>query len=672
MEKAVTTPDGYPLSLNSVVTACNQTTNRDPIVSYSDELVDRTLEQLREKGLSRRVMATGQRVVKHRHVAEEGLGINAGEFAVLGVLLFRGAQTPGELKGRTERWHRFRSLEDVQEVLDRLAARELTKQLPAPARPEGVAVDPTAHRRRRARRPARPRRSAARHRSDVGSGRAGAPAPEPERHRPCRTPSRSRTPRPARRCGRSRSPRPVRSRRRSRAPVPPSPVGCRDYEARGHPRASRELLVAEAEESAQLTTQEMGKPIRQARAEVAAVLERVDWNLTHVGERDRAADGDGGDPAERVTFEPVGVVAHISAWNYPYFVGLNTIVPTLLTGNAVLYKPSEHGTLTGLRLVDLLHRAGVPVDVVHAVVGAGATGAALVESDIDMVCFTGSHGTGQQVARAAADKLIRVQLELGGKDAAYVCDDVDIEGVAIDVAEGAFYNAGQSCSATERVYVHRDIWDRFVDVFAEVVEGYAIGAPTDDGTEIGPLARAAQLDVLTAQIADAEQRGARVLTGGHRIDRPGNWFEPTVVADVDDTMALMRDESFGPVIGLARVAGDDEAISGWMTPSSDWARRCSRRSSTRGANPRPPRRWQRVLEHRRPLVCPVAVGRATALGSRRVDVGVRRAHLCPGEVLAPVPALTAELAPCRGSSPMGSSTTSGVTSKRMVARRSTP
>ena len=165
MEKAVTTPDGYPLSLNSVVTACNQTTNRDPIVSYSDELVDRTLEQLREKGLSRRVMATGQRVVKHRHVAEEGLGINAGEFAVLGVLLLRGAQTPGELKGRTERWHRFRSLEDVQEVLDRLAARELTKQLPAPARPEGVPLDPTAHRRRRARRPARRAGPADRHRS---------------------------------------------------------------------------------------------------------------------------------------------------------------------------------------------------------------------------------------------------------------------------------------------------------------------------------------------------------------------------------------------------------------------------------------------------------------------------------------------------------------------------
>ena len=130
MEKAVTTPDGYPLSLNSLVSACNQSTNRDPIVDYPDDLVDHALEQLREKGLSRRVMATGQRVVKHRHVAEEGLGINAGEFAVLGVLLLRSAQTPGELKARTERWHRFRSLEDVQEVLDRLAVRDLTQQLP--------------------------------------------------------------------------------------------------------------------------------------------------------------------------------------------------------------------------------------------------------------------------------------------------------------------------------------------------------------------------------------------------------------------------------------------------------------------------------------------------------------------------------------------------------------
>ena len=153
-----------------------------------------------------------------------------------------------------------------------------------------------------------------------------------------------------------------------------------------------------------------------------------------------------------------------------------------------------------------------------------------------------------------------MQLELGGKDAAYVADDVDVESAAVDVAEGAFYNAGQSCSATERVYVHADVWDRFVDAFVDVVQGYTVGDPTDDVTDLGPLARAAQLDVLEQQIADAEGRGARVVTGGRRLERPGNWFEPTVVVDVDDAMALMRDESFGPVIGLARVSGDEEAI----------------------------------------------------------------------------------------------------------------
>ena len=421
----------------------------------------------------------------------------------------------------------------------------------------------------------------------------------------------------------------------------------RDYEARADVlRAFRDLLAAEAEDCAQLTTQEMGKPIRQARAEVTAVLERVDWNIAHVGAVIAPRTVTTGDPAERVTFEPVGVVAHISAWNYPYFVGLNTIVPALLTGNAVLYKPSEHATLTGLRLVDLFHRAGVPVDVVHAVVGAGPTGAALVESDIDMVCFTGSHGTGQRVARAAADKLIRVQLELGGKDAAYVCDDVDIEGVAIDVAEGAFYNAGQSCSATERVYVHGDIWDRFVDVFTEVVQGYTIGAPTDDTTDLGPLARRAQLDTLAAQIADAAQRGARVLVGGHRVDRPGNWFEPTVVADVDDTMALMRDESFGPVIGLARVASDDEAIARMDDTEFGLGASVFTRDQARA---------ERILARLdvgnaywntadRSCVRLPWAGRRHS-GTRRVDVGVRGAQLRAREGLAPVPALAAERRP---------------------------
>ncbi len=175
-----------------------------------------------------------------------------------------------------------------------------------------------------------------------------------------------------------------------------------------------------------------------------AVLERIDWNLDHVAAVIAPREVTAATPGqveERVTHEPVGLVAHVSAWNYPYFVGLNTIIPALLTGNAVLYKPSEHATLTGLRIVDIMHRAGIPVDIVQTIVGSGAAGGALVASEIDMVCFTGSYETGRRVARSVADRLVRLQLELGGKDGAYVCDDVDVDSAALAVAEGAFYNA---------------------------------------------------------------------------------------------------------------------------------------------------------------------------------------------------------------------------------------
>jgi acyl-CoA reductase-like NAD-dependent aldehyde dehydrogenase len=480
------------------------------------------------------------------------------------LLLLRGPQTPGELKGRTDRWHRFRSLEDVEAVLDRMATRELAVQLP----------------RRPGQKEARWAQLLAADGSAPSSEAPAAPPVQRDPVPPPPAPAASVPPVPA---APAAAPHSLEIRSpadgeliRTVAVTEPSEIGQKVRRARAaqagwagrgfDPRAQalrefRRLLDAEAEECAHLTTQEMGKPIRQSRAEVRAVLERIDWNVEHVGsviEPRTIADGD---PVERVTYEALGVVAHISAWNYPYFVALNSIVPALLTGNAVVYKPSEHATLTGLRIVDMMHRSGVPVDVVQTVVGAGPTGATLVESDVDMVCFTGSHATGQRVLRAAAERMIRVQLELGGKDAAYVCDDVDVDGAAIDVAEGAFYNAGQSCSATERVYVHEAIWDRFVEAFVQVATGYRVGPPDEDATDLGPLARDAQRDLLDTQLGDATQRGARVLVGGHRRDGPGNFYEPTVVVDVDDTMALMRDESFGPVIGLARVAGDADAIA---------------------------------------------------------------------------------------------------------------
>jgi acyl-CoA reductase-like NAD-dependent aldehyde dehydrogenase len=198
-----------------------------------------------------------------------------------------------------------------------------------------------------------------------------------------------------------------------------------------------------------------------------------------------------------------------------------------------------------------MHRAGLPVDVVHAVVGSGAAGSALINDDVDMICFTGSLPTGKAIAAVAAERLVRCQLELGGKDGAYVADDVDIDGAALAVAEGAFYNAGQSCAAIERVYVHDAIYERFLEAFVEAVQM----------TEVGPLARAQQIDVLTAHVQDARARGARVLLGGERIAREGNWFAPTVIADANAAMRVMRDESFGPVIGVQRVRDDNDAVT---------------------------------------------------------------------------------------------------------------
>jgi acyl-CoA reductase-like NAD-dependent aldehyde dehydrogenase len=467
------------------------------------------------------------------------------------VLLLRGAQTPGELKQRTERWHSFRSLDDVEDTLARLAGNGFTQRLERrPGQKEArwmqllAPLDVPA--------PV----AASEPPPVVEPAVEPAYAPEPIAAEPhsleIRDPATGAVLRSVAVTEAGEIEQKV-----ARARAAQSAWAARPYEARAATlRAFRDLLAQEAEECAQLTTGEMGKPIRQARNEVRAVLERIDWNIEHAGQV--VAPRELNDN-ERVTYEPVGVVAHVSAWNYPYFVGLNSIVPALLVGNAVCYKPSEHATLTGLRLVDLLHRSGVPVDVVHAIVGGGPTGAALVEADVDLICFTGSYPTGRRVARAAAERLVRVQLELGGKDAAYVADDIDVEEAALAVAEGAFYNGGQSCSATERVYAHEAIWDPFVAALVEVVSAYRVGDPHDDGTDVGPLTRAEQLDVLDAQLADAIDRGGKVLCGGERIDRPGNWFAPTVVVDVPDEAALMREESFGPVIGVARVTGDDDA-----------------------------------------------------------------------------------------------------------------
>ncbi len=193
--------------------------------------------------------------------------------------------------------------------------------------------------------------------------------------------------------------------------------------------------------------------------------------------------------------------------------------------------------------------------------GAGDVGAELLAQPIDGVFFTGSYATGKRIAEAVAGRMIPVQLELGGKDPVYVTDDVDVQAAAEGLADGAFYNNGQSCCSVERIYVHTDVYDDFVDAFVKTVEGFVVGDPADEGTYIGPLTRPQQVPVLEAQVADAVEKGATVRIGGHRIAERGvGWFEPTVLTDVDHSMSVMRDESFGPVIGVQRVDDDGRAV----------------------------------------------------------------------------------------------------------------
>ena len=322
------------------------------------------------------------------------------------------------------------------------------------------------------------------------------------------------------------------------------------------------LVKENLEDLAQTLTAEMGKPIRQSRGEINGASGRITFFLTNAEKylaEEEMSNANG--MREIIRHEPLGVIGNISAWNYPYNVGYNVFIPALIAGNAVLYKPSEFSTLTGLKIRDLLWKAGVPENVFEAVIGTGQAGQSLLELPLDGYFFTGSYKTGRYIAESVAHKLVPVQLELGGKDPVYVTETVpDVKAAAQGIADGAFYNNGQSCCAVERIYVHESIYDAFVQHFTDEVKTYVTGNPADEATYSGAIARSAQLDVLDAQIKDALDKGATLLVGGKRIQKPGNWYENTVLVNVTHDMAVMRDESFGPVIGIMKVSSDAEAI----------------------------------------------------------------------------------------------------------------
>ncbi len=261
--------------------------------------------------------------------------------------------------------------------------------------------------------------------------------------------------------------------------------------------------------------------------------------------------------------EPHGVIGIISPWNYPFSIPTTEVLTALATGNAVVLKPSELTPLCSLRLQVMLRQAGVPDGVFEVVVGDGSAGAALLScaQPVEKIVFTGSVRTGKEVARAAAAKLIPVVLELGGKDPMIVLDDADVEVASSAAVWGAFVNAGQTCLSVERCYVHRSILQQFQAACAEKTGKLRVGDGSRPDIEVGPLVHERQLAHVDRHVRDAVARGAKVLIGGKRLNDLGaNFYAPTVITNVDHAMALMREETFGPVLPIMAFDSDDEAI----------------------------------------------------------------------------------------------------------------
>jgi len=322
-----------------------------------------------------------------------------------------------------------------------------------------------------------------------------------------------------------------------------------------------DAVGSRAQEISDTIVAETGKPRTEALVEVVAILDLLRFYLKEAPaflETRRVPTGWLLWKTAFVAREPLGVVGIISPWNYPFILSMTPVITALFGGNGVVLKPSEYTPYSGLLAEDLARDAGLPDGLVQVVVGTGTAGEALVRSGVDKVVFTGGSWTGRKVLKAAADTLTPVILELGGKDAAIVLEDADLERAARGVVWGAFQNAGQSCISVERAFVVEEVYDAFLrEVLVEVKKISA--GPTPDA-EMGPMVVAEQLHKVEAQLSEALEKGATVLAGGHRADPASNVFHPTVVSDASSSSEILTEETFGPLLPVVRVKDAEEAI----------------------------------------------------------------------------------------------------------------
>ncbi len=333
-------------------------------------------------------------------------------------------------------------------------------------------------------------------------------------------------------------------------------------------RKLRDAIFERRDDIANIVTRETGKPRAEAiLAEILLALDTANFlarqaprwlrpeRVPHHNIALKAKSG-------WLEFQPQGVVAIISPWNFPFAIPVTELIPALVAGNSVLLKPSELTPATGALVGELVDRAGFPRGLVQILQGGGELGAAIIEAGPAKVFFTGSVATGRRIAEACASKLIPSVLELGGKDAMLVLADADLDVASSAAVWGGFTNCGQACLSVERIYVEQPVAEEFTQLCVEKTRKLHLGSSNDAETDVGPMIRERQLEKVEQQLRDAEEHGAKILTGGNRRPDLGpNFIEPAVVTNVDHMMQIMREETFGPVLAIRSVASTDEAVA---------------------------------------------------------------------------------------------------------------
>ena len=329
-------------------------------------------------------------------------------------------------------------------------------------------------------------------------------------------------------------------------------------------KAVDHFLTMKAEIAEELAWQ-MGRPMAQGAGEIGELEERARHMLSIAPEA-LAQDSlpQNGLALRTIRREPLGTVLVIAPWNFPYLTATNAIFPALAAGNAVMLKHSAQTLLCGERFAEAFAAAGLPDGVFSLILPSNEDTTALIAEGLhDHIVFTGSVGVGRKLQQANAVNFSGIDLELGGKDPAYVRRDADVDFAAAALVDGAFFNSGQSCCGIERIYVHQDVYEDFVAKAAEVVRGYKLGNPADPLVTLGPVVKPGAADFIRGQINEAVAAGARALIApaDFEADQPGTaYLAPQVLADVTHDMRVMSEESFGPVVGIMSVADDDEAV----------------------------------------------------------------------------------------------------------------